>query len=399
MGRSLARIAVAFVVLFSLVAGPLSTTGVAQAQTQPDVDNTVLRIEVHENASATWELQIRTRLRTSEQKAEYRAFQRRFENDTSAFLGPFATRINGTVDAASRATGREMNATDFSASTSIQTVPRQWGVVSYQFRWRNFTDEDDGRLVVGDVFESGLFIAENDTLEVVAPAEYRVASATPSATSREDGVLTWNGPETFADGEPLVVFEPRPVETTSVETTAAEPNGTNWQTIGGTVGAVFFVVFVAVGYWRRVAGDETEGEHERALRADEQTARGPRDVGKDKSHEAGAGHPDDGSPEHDGEVARDEVEDAGGVSAEDGVDDDVSVDPILTDEDRVQNLLRASDGRIRQKDVVTELDWSKSKVSRVLSRMEDDGTIEKLRLGRENVIELVSASTTDEDTD
>ncbi|WP_411963346.1 helix-turn-helix transcriptional regulator [Haloferax sp. YSMS24] len=374
MAQSYVRSVVAFLVVLSLVGGSLALTDPVRAQTQPDVDTTVLRIELHENTTATWELQIRTRLRTSDDKVDYRAFQRQFENDTDAYLGPFSDRINGTVDAASRTTGREMNATGFEASTSLQSVPRQWGVVTYRFHWTNFAAERDGRLVVGDVFESGLFIAENDSLEVVAPADYRVVSATPSAVERDDGTLTWNGPESFADGEPRVVFEPEPTEEASVETTTAPSGSEGGGSLAGPAGAVVLVALVAAGVWWRQSNETETGDDAAATR-----------------------RLDDG----DGGVERDDQSDGREPNTE--VDEEspdseastVETAPIVTDEDRVQNLLRAAGGRVRQKDVVTELDWSKSKVSRVLSRMEDDGTIQKLRLGRENVVELVEDASGD----
>lgn len=62
--------------------------------------------------------------------------------------------------------------------------------------------------------------------------------------------------------------------------------------------------------------------------------------------------------------------------------------PVLTDEERVVGLLESNGGRIRQTRIVERTDWSKSKVSMLLSEMEDDGTIHKLRVGRENVISL-----------
>ncbi|WP_048077993.1 helix-turn-helix domain-containing protein, partial [Halorubrum sp. AJ67] len=76
--------------------------------------------------------------------------------------------------------------------------------------------------------------------------------------------------------------------------------------------------------------------------------------------------------------------------SESGADDESdAVDPeLLTDEDRVRRALRERDGRMKQSDVVEELGWSKSKTSRVLSRMADAGGVEKLRIGRENVIDL-----------
>jgi len=57
-----------------------------------------------------------------------------------------------------------------------------------------------------------------------------------------------------------------------------------------------------------------------------------------------------------------------------------------SDEDRVMELLEANDGRMKQVRIVEETDWSKSKVSMLLSDMEDDGEISKLRVGRENII-------------
>ena len=62
--------------------------------------------------------------------------------------------------------------------------------------------------------------------------------------------------------------------------------------------------------------------------------------------------------------------------------------PLLTDEDRVKQLLRENGGRLQQGEFVERTDWSKSKVSRLLSRMEEDGEIAKITLGRENLIAL-----------
>jgi hypothetical protein len=68
------------------------------------------------------------------------------------------------------------------------------------------------------------------------------------------------------------------------------------------------------------------------------------------------------------------------------------VDPeLLSDEERVEALLERNGGRMRQADIVKETDWSDAKVSQLLSRMADEGSVEKLRLGRENVISLPDA--------
>lgn len=73
----------------------------------------------------------------------------------------------------------------------------------------------------------------------------------------------------------------------------------------------------------------------------------------------------------------------------DGNQNSVEVDQeLMTDEDKVLELLHENGGRMKQADIVDSTGWSKSKVSMVLSEMEDDEVISKLRLGRENVIDL-----------
>jgi hypothetical protein len=59
---------------------------------------------------------------------------------------------------------------------------------------------------------------------------------------------------------------------------------------------------------------------------------------------------------------------------------------LLSDEERVMRLLDENGGRMKQVNIVDETDWSKSKVSMLLSEMEDAGRISKLRVGRENII-------------
>lgn len=59
---------------------------------------------------------------------------------------------------------------------------------------------------------------------------------------------------------------------------------------------------------------------------------------------------------------------------------------FLSDEDRVIQILRDNGGWAYQSDVVDETGWSKSKVSRKLSELDDTGEIEKIPVGRQNVV-------------
>lgn len=70
-------------------------------------------------------------------------------------------------------------------------------------------------------------------------------------------------------------------------------------------------------------------------------------------------------------------------STTDGIDIE-----LLSDEERVERLLQTNGGRMRQATIVTETGWSDAKVSQLLSAMDEDERIEKLRIGRENLISL-----------
>ncbi|WP_228546427.1 helix-turn-helix transcriptional regulator [Halegenticoccus tardaugens] len=59
---------------------------------------------------------------------------------------------------------------------------------------------------------------------------------------------------------------------------------------------------------------------------------------------------------------------------------------VPTDKDRIRQLVEDHDGRVKQSQIVEQVDWSKAKVSRLLSKLDEEGEITKLRIGRENLI-------------
>lgn len=61
---------------------------------------------------------------------------------------------------------------------------------------------------------------------------------------------------------------------------------------------------------------------------------------------------------------------------------------FVSDEDRILRILADNDGRLMQGRLVELTDWSKSKVSRRLTTLEEEGRIRKITLGRENMVVL-----------
>ena len=335
-----------------IAAGAAATdpTGPYQLQAdQPEPDNTVTRIVLQPDGDAVWTIRFRTRLSTADDVDEYESFQAAFADNSSRYLGPFAERMAAVVDGAADQYDREMRAVDFEASTSIQEVPRRWGVVSFQFRWVGFAAETDEELAVGDVFAGGFYIGEGDVLELAAPDGYRISAVDPTPDEAEGGVVQWNGREDFADSRPRVIATPDTGSTSSEGGTL--PGGTTGVAAGmiGLAVAVSLGVLAvrrtrsrngADGSGRQSVDDATATGDEAATQTDEDAASGPQDY------------------------------------------------DLVTNETQVVDLLDRHDGQLKQADIVEELDWSKSKTSRVLSEMADEGTVEKLRIGRENVIRL-----------
>lgn len=367
--QTVISVAVVSLLLGSALAPVVANTTVAQ-QTQPDADNTVTRIEVFENGSARWTIRIRTRLDTGQRADEYTTFQSRFRNDTARYLGPFRSRMQGVVANAENATGRQMRATNFTASTGIQEAPRRWGVVTYDFIWANFAAQENGQVIVGDIFQGGFFLATNDTIQIVGPDGYEVSRVDPNPDSREVNMVTWNGREDFADAHPRVVSTPLSEQTTENNAArrsdaATRPDapssegGTPLQDIGGVaIAGIAVVVLLALGgavmYGRRNSDtDDPDGLAERTGGQGRAAPTADRDVGPDGR----------------------ETQEA-----------------VLTDEERVLELLKANGGRIRQAAIVEEFDWSASKTSRVVGRLSDEGAVEKRQLGRENLLTLPDES-------
>jgi uncharacterized membrane protein len=168
-----------------------------------------------------------------------------------------------------------------------------------------------------------------------------IADVAPSPSDRANGSVTWVGREDFADERPRVVFVTAQDQATGDGATTPNPSpssaaGNDRLGILLSVGLLAILIGVAlyVGYRRRSeSGDQSDLSADKPLQA--------------------------------GDTA------------------------VLTDEERVIRHLEERDGRVRQADIAEAFDWSASKTSRDIGSMVEAGEIEKLQLGRENLIDLV----------
>ncbi|MFD1512325.1 helix-turn-helix transcriptional regulator [Halomarina rubra] len=365
--------------------------------TQQEFDREAFTIHVDENGSARWTFSYQRVLANESERTQFEAYAESFESNETQSYRNFVTRAGALTDAGTDETGREMNATSFSKDAYVRTGVNDVGVVEMSFRWTNFAAQQDGRLVVGDVFEGGLTVTENQRLVVtwddaLVPVE---AEPQPQQSVEETGdALVWLGDAggaQFLDQQPRVVFadadqlgSATPVVNDSdggagdggdggatTPTLSGGPAATGTTANGTSAGNDLPVWPFAFGAIVLVSLGGLAFRHGYLDEDDDRGASGPGgggDTGDDPSAgatDAAAGGRTDPTPAPEPSVTDEE---------------------LMSDEDRVRSLLAANGGRMKQVNIVDETGWSKSKVSMLLSEMEEDEEIHKLRVGRENII-------------
>ncbi len=344
-----------------VVIGGIPTSGAAaRAPSSLDPIQTI-QIDLRADGDARFTVSVRFALNDSNQTAAFRDVAEDFESGTgTAALPVDAFRRANSL--AAEATGREMAFENVTRSTNLTGVndsdgPRNaTGTLSLSFRWTNFAVVDDDRIRVGDAFRTrdGLWLDRldsNQRLVVRPPAGYYVESA---QVGQVNGVLTWRGHTSLSPDELTVVYRERGVGERRGDPTDPDL----FAPILG--GAALLIAVSVVGMY--------------ALRRRGGRGPTPGNGGADGGATSTPPGPDPGGG----------VE-PGADAATDGLDVD---DELLSDEERVERLLQYNGGRMRQADIVTETDWSNAKVSQLLSRMDEEGRIDKLRIGRENLISI-----------
>ena len=334
-------------------AGPVSaaSSGSALAQQDIDPDDVLMSITVEADGDAVWEIEYRTRLETDDDKQAFEELRTDVQADSEPYAERFHDRMNGTADAAENATGREMRITEMTVSAENRSLPQEYGVLTYRFRWSNFAAVDGDRLVVGDAID-GLFFDEQTALLISWPDGYELLEASPEPTETRDRTVVYNGPTDFAGGEPRLELAPSSTDATDGE------SGDGGSFPASVLSAVVLAValLAAVGAfiaYRRRDGDESA-----------------------ESADTGA---DDGAD--------------GGAAA-------TQPDPeLLSNEEQVLQLVESEGGRMKQQAVAEQLGWTDAKTSQVTKKLRERGDLEGFRLGRENVLSLPEADDPMSDSD
>jgi hypothetical protein len=329
--------------------------------TPGDFENTLFRITVYENRSARWTIQHARPLNESERE-DFEAFAAEFNTQETETFQAFRSRTRSLLSFARNTTGRTMTARSFDRRAYVNELGQPRGVVELSFVWTGFARSNETTVRVGDIFEGGMYIAQGQRLEFRPgpELEFRDVQPSPDSMANSDAIsgsesVTWTGERQFADQRPAVVLGAENASTPDgVAATGGGDSGggaSPSDALPIAMGGLVVVLAVLGGLaWYRVRGPDGEG----AATTEPVAA-------------STAGRSRDGA--------------SGGAAA-------VGEAELLSDEDRVLRLLEENGGRMKQVDIVDRTEWSKSKVSMLLSEMEEADQISKLRLGRENVISV-----------
>ncbi|WP_132059469.1 helix-turn-helix transcriptional regulator [Halorussus amylolyticus] len=187
---------------------PTADERTAQTQLQNVTPDTiVMRVDVHENGTASWEVAYRTRLDDAETSEAFRGLRNDIERNDTEYTDQFTRRMEATIGSAERATGRNMSGEDFGVDAEIRPFPQRYGVVTYSFEWTNFAEVSDGEIRAGDAL-SGLPLNDKTQLLVSWPEGYDATTVRPPPDEERNGTAVWTGPMEFASNEPRVVLAP-----------------------------------------------------------------------------------------------------------------------------------------------------------------------------------------------
>jgi hypothetical protein len=350
---------------FTATAPQVNSTGAA------DRANVTLAVDVQSDGDARWRVSTTFDLATEAERQEFRSLASAFESGETSALGLDAFRRASRE--ASVATGRDMTVSLVERRSSPDAVVENGtGRLTVVFTWTNFGQVDGDRLRLDDVFLAGPDkstwmpgLDDGDSLIIRGPEGYGVADSNAAPQYRDNRpTLQWFGPAEF-DANTLAA--------------AFTGQGTPTPTPGGPQPSVPWPLVFTVGLGGGVVAVYLLARHRNG-----------------DGDGVGLPSPPTGNGDDDGPATGAQTAAGSGQTAGADATDAAAIDEdLLSDEERVERLLERNGGRMKQASIVKETGWSNAKVSQLLSSMEAEGRIDKLRIGRENLISFPEEDVTD----
>jgi hypothetical protein len=359
-----------------------------------DPNVTVIELEITADGDARWTVTHEFDLADANDTRAFERLAGEFERDEVG--GSYLRTMERAAEAADEGADREMAIRNVSRD---HVVENGTGRLVTRLTWTSFARVTGDTLRVDDAFELGTgtrlpALASDERPVVSPPPGYRIDTA-PSADSFRNGSLVWEGPTTFESGHLSVTYRKvtPPASPRGGTNTTAPPSapfdGEFLPIVAGVFG-VGLLLLVAYLLLRRETPFDPVAEANGGIDSDAGSGPDSVEEGASATGTAGtAGTAGTETPsEPTGEAGSDGPEPTDGDEGGD-TEEEPAVDPeLLSDEERVERLLRQNGGRMKQANIVRETNWSNAKVSQLLSSMDEADRIDKLRIGRENLITL-----------
>lgn len=284
----------------------MASSGGAQAQTY-----TQYKIQLNSDGSASWTITQVSGL-----------------NGTVDTFAGFQQKAAALVDAAATQTQRSMGVDDDSFQTSTTITSSDSKTAEYMFTWLNFSQTENGQLIVGEVFGvSGFFnqLYGDGALQINYPANYTLKSVTPTPDERDDSTQTlqWLGTQFFVAEHPNIVLIPK-----------GQVSANSFQQPYLLIGAVSAVIAAAaVAGWLLLA-NRRHKQNSKQLPA------------------------------------------ASNVAL------------LETEEEKVIKVLRSNGGSAYQSAITEQCRFSKAKTSQLLTALEAKGVVQRHKKGRDKIVNL-----------
>lgn len=323
--------------------------------------STSIKVEVKTNGDSIWITEKKIPLTTPEDIANWDATA---NNSIDVYRADFEMRMKDYVAHISGAIGRPMEVQGvnvmveksqpyaISDNTSIT-----YGTIRYTFTWTHFATVRGNAIEVGDAFVDGFLLNKDDSIKFILPPNYRTTSVSPAYDDMKDKYqpeITWyanSGNNTdiriFGPGEPSV----------TIRQSAGSVMGFDWWMLIPAIILSAIAGFAAAFFLfrKKEAPDAPLPILEMPLTVE-------------KSSEPS---PEESEP--------------------------IDSERFMSDEEKIIRYLEESGGQMFQSDLVKKTDFSKSKLSMVLSDLKERGTIIKIKKGKENLIRINKAPAIKED--
>ncbi|SFS39398.1 helix-turn-helix transcriptional regulator [Halostagnicola kamekurae] len=320
----------------------------ADELTLQDADTIVTEIQLQPDGNATVFVDYQYRLNESE--TQWQNLRDDVNSNNQTYIEEESGSWQETLEDGQNETGRDMNLSGFTVETDETSNPREYGHVQFSFEWESFAYVELNRMEAGDAL-AGFMLDDASELRISWPDTYNMTTVEPEPQSVEDNVATWDGESSGFDTQPLqveLIEESQPPNESPAGND--DPQSMPVETLAAAAVLVAVTTTAVVAGWLfRRDGDEPVT-----------------------------------APENDAEPAESVATDA----------DQGTVPPpeLLSNEERVLQLLEDRGGRLKQQQVVSELDWTEAKTSQVVRGLREDDEVDVFRIGRENVLTLSEES-------